>query len=243
MDEPDAHGLAQTEHPDAAGWVLGVLDPEDSALFEEHLQSCEECQQAVAEFGSAARLLTTALPVIEQMERPEPPADLESRTVARVEQAARKANWRRRTMRLFAVAAAVVIAAVVAITISLNQPKPALAFSFSLRAPDGGAASGNMVAQQAANGWTIRLTAHHLKPLPAGSFYECWYAGPGNRPGHPDLITAGTFTVDSTGNATVQMWSAADPRQFPTMQITAEQAGDATQQGPVILSGRANSSG
>ncbi len=58
-------------------------------------------------------------------------------------------------------------------------------------------------------------------------FYECWYAGPGSRPGHPDLITAGTFTVGPSGSATVQMWSAADPRTFPTMQITAERAGDA----------------
>jgi hypothetical protein len=35
------------------------------------------------------------------------------------------------------------------------------------------------------------------------------------------------------------MWSAADPRSFPTMQITAEQPGDAGQHGQVILSGHA----
>ena len=37
----------------------------------------------------------------------------------------------------------------------------------------------------------------------------------------------------------MQMWSAADPRGFPIMQITAEQAGDAAQHGQVILSGTA----
>jgi hypothetical protein len=35
------------------------------------------------------------------------------------------------------------------------------------------------------------------------------------------------------------MWSAADPSTFATMQITAEQAGDAAQHGQVILSGTA----
>ena len=33
------------------------------------------------------------------------------------------------------------------------------------------------------------------------------------------------------------MWSAADPRSSPTMQITAEQVGDAAQHGQVILTG------
>jgi anti-sigma-K factor RskA len=243
MDNPDSHGLAQTEHPDVAGWVLGVLDPDDSVRFEEHLRSCEECQQAVAEFGPAARLLQTALPAIELMEDDEPPAELQTRTVARVERAARKAVWRRRSAALIAAAAVVVIAAVIAITVSLTQSTPALAFSFSLRAPYGGAASADATAQQTANGWSIRLTAQHLKPLPSGSFYECWYAGPDGLSGQPDLIPAGTFTVDSHGDATVQMWSVADPRSFPTMQITAERAGDATQQGTIILTGTARTSG
>jgi anti-sigma-K factor RskA len=243
MADPDSSGVAQTEHPDVAGWVLGVLDSDDSARFEEHLRSCQECQQEVAELGPAARLLQTALPAIEVMRTPEPPAELAARTLARVRQAARKPTWRRRSVQLIAVAAAVVIAAVVVITTSLTRPAPALAFSFSLTAPSGGAASADGTAQQTADGWSIRLTAHHLKPLPSGSFYECWYAGPDNSPGQPHLIVAGTFTVDSSGDATVQMWSAADPRSFPTMQITVEHPGAATQQGSIVLSGRARASG
>jgi len=243
MNDLNSHGPAQPQHPDAAGWVLGVLDPDDSGRFEEHLRSCAECEQALAELGPAARLLRTALPAIELMESPEAPADLAARTLIRVEQAARKATWRRRSVRLIAAAAVAVVAAVVAITISLTQPTPALAFSFSLHVPHGGAASANVTAQQTPDGWSIRLTAQHLSPLPSGSFYECWYTGPDNRPGQPDLITAGTFTVDSRGDATVQMWSAADPRRFPTMEITAERPGNATQQGAIILSGSAHTGG
>jgi len=59
------------------------------------------------------------------------------------------------------------------------------------------------------------------------------------RPGRPDLITAGTFTVASGGSHTFSMWSAADPASFKVMQITLEQAGDVSQHGKVILSGTA----
>jgi len=235
MDEPDA--TLREEHADAAGWALGVLDPDDAARFETHLESCEECRLEVAGFGPAARLLTAALPAIELMAVDEPPPDLAARTAASVERAARKAQYRRRSIPLLTVAAAVVIAAVVAVSLSLAGPSsPALAFSIPLHAASG-AASGQAIAHQNSSGWSIQLTVQHLAPSSAGSFYECWYAGPGNAPGHPVLITAGTFTVGPSGSASVQMWSAADPRTFPTMEITTEQPGDAAQHGTVILSG------
>jgi hypothetical protein len=80
---------------------------------------------------------------------------------------------------------------------------------------------------------------NHLPPLRRGQFYECWYAGPGNRPGHPKLITAGTFKVGRNGAADVTMWSAVNLQVFQTMQITAERPGDARQHGQAILTGTA----
>ena len=53
----------------------------------------------------------------------------------------------------------------------------------------------------------------------------------------PELITAGTFVVDRSGGGTFSMWSAADLAKFKIMQITAEQPGDASQHGRIILSG------
>ena len=237
MDEPESTGPA--EHLDAAGWALGVLDPEDVAQFETHLESCEECQQELAGFGPSARLLKAALPALDQITDPEPPADLGARTLAGVERAARRALWRRRYIPLLTAAAAVIIAVVAGVTVGLSSgSSPALAFSIPLRAPSG-AATGQAIAQQTSDGWSIQLTVANLASLPAGSFYECWYAGSANGPGHPDLITAGTFTVDASGGASVHMWSAADPRTFSTMEITAEQPGDAAQHGTVVLSGNA----
>jgi anti-sigma-K factor RskA len=236
----------EVEHADAAGWALGILDPDDSARFEAHLASCEECQQAVVEFGSAALLLTTPVPAMASVVGAEPPADLQARTLAKVEQAsgrdARKAPRRRWSTRLstrLSAAAAVIIAAVAAITLTLGQAAPALAFTIPLHAPNGATATGQAVAHHTADGWSIQLTVSGLRPLPSGDFYECWYASPANGPGHPDLITAGTFVVGTSGTATVQMWSAANPATFPTMEITAEQPGNAAQHGQVLLSGHA----
>src|ERR1700733_12294315 len=73
MADPDS--LAEAGHPDAAGWMLGVLDPEKSGRFETHLESCPECQQATVELGSAAEMLKTVLESREGPVGPGPPAE------------------------------------------------------------------------------------------------------------------------------------------------------------------------
>jgi hypothetical protein len=46
----------------AAGWVLGALDPADAERFARHLPMCRGCRLAVAELGPTARVLLAALP-------------------------------------------------------------------------------------------------------------------------------------------------------------------------------------
>ena len=75
----DAHHAL--ERPEVAGWALGALDPDDLTAFEEHLQSCEQCQAVVAEFEPVVQGLKCAAPAAE------PPADLEARTIAAVQYA------------------------------------------------------------------------------------------------------------------------------------------------------------
>jgi hypothetical protein len=70
------------EHPEAAGWALGALDADDAAAFEEHLQSCQQCQEQAAEFAPVARSLTLAAPA------DVPPPDLLGKTLAAVRNAA-----------------------------------------------------------------------------------------------------------------------------------------------------------
>jgi anti-sigma-K factor RskA len=240
---PDAAG--ELGHLDAAAWALGALDPEEAERFPAHLQSCGRCRIAVAEFEQVARALAHPPPAAE------PPPDLEARTLASVRRAAGLAKrparapvWRRWNIRMLSLAttaAAAAAAAVIATVVMLQAGRSATAevYTISLHAASGGTSSGQAIVRHTADGWSVQLTAHRLPALGPGQFYECWYAGPGNRAGHPELVTAGTFTVGRNGSATVQMWTAADPGTFPTVQITAERASDAGQHGTIILSGSA----
>ena len=47
---------------DAAGWVLGALDPGDAERFAQHLPTCRACRLAVAELDPAARILLSTSP-------------------------------------------------------------------------------------------------------------------------------------------------------------------------------------
>jgi anti-sigma-K factor RskA/putative zinc finger protein len=258
---PDA--TPELGHPDAAAWALGALDPEEAERFPAHLQSCGGCRIAVAEFEQVARALAHPPPAVE------PPPDLQARTLASVRWAvvsAKRAQenpapapalapalapakmhrwWRWHwNLPVFSVAAALgaAAAAIVIALVQVVQTVPAQAQTvIPLRAASGSAASGQATAVHTDGGWSIRLTVSHLPPLGPGQFYECWYAGPGNRAGHPELITAGTFILGRSGAGSFTMWSAANPQVFKTMQITAERPGNAGQHGQVILTGTARS--
>jgi hypothetical protein len=135
-------------------------------------------------------------------------------------------------------AAAVTAAAFIGVQV-FTANTPAVAASFSLHAQPGQTGSATATVRYAHGGSEVQLTVKDLNKLGPDQFYECWYAGPANRPGHPDLITAGTF---AGGNGTFSMWTAADPDRYKIMQITAEQPGKVGQHGKVILSGTARTS-
>jgi hypothetical protein len=256
---PDAIG--ELGHPDAAAWALGALDPGEAERFLAHRQSCGGCRTAVAEFEQVTAALAHPAPELE------PPPDLQARTLASVQHAVMSAKQAQQNRQpapapakakgsrwwawhwnfpVFSVAAALgaAVVAIVAVVAQVAQTAPAQAQTvIPLHAASGSAALGQATAVHSDGGWSIRLTVHHLPPLSPGRFYECWYAGPGNRPGHPELITAGTFTVGPGGTGSFTMWSAANPRLFKTMQITAERPGDGGQHGQVILTGTARPAG
>jgi hypothetical protein len=221
--------------------VLGVLDSEESGRFETHLESCPECQQAVAEFASAAQMLKSVLPGVQLADGPEPPPDLQVRTLARVAGAAREAQrngrWRNWPARMLALAAAVVVAAGVSIGLLLTGGTPAGTYALALDSGTGLPASASGTMRQADSGWSVRLTAVHLPAPGPGQFYQCWWVGAGNRPGHPSLVSAGTFTVGPSGTASVQMSTVANPDHFSEVEITLDSAAQPGQPGRVVLSG------
>lgn len=207
-----------------------------------------------------ARSLALAAPAAE------PPPDLELKTLAAVQYAvtaerrtqpgpaaqpeaaapkpspaAKASRWWHLhwTNPLLPVATALGGAAVTAaafIGVQVTATAPAVAASFSLHAQPGQTGSGTATVRYADGGSEVQLTVKDLNKLGPDQFYECWYAGPTSRPGHPDLITAGTF---AGSNGTFSMWTAADPDRYKIMEITAEQPGNIGQHGKVILSGTA----
>jgi hypothetical protein len=220
-------GRTDQAHPESAAWALGALGPEEAARFELHLRTCVHCQAAISEFGPVTQVLRTATPV--PAGRPSP--DFEAPTIPG------------RDARLLAAAAAAGAAAVLLAGLVLLprlEASPARAVTIPLHGV-AARASGTAVAHPRAGGWSITLSVHGLKDLGAGRYYECWYTGPGRRPGRRELIPAGTFTTGRSGTASITMWSAADPGQFPLMEITAEAPGDGGQHGAVVLAGVAGS--
>jgi hypothetical protein len=73
---------AHAARVNAAGWVLGALDPGDLERFADHLLTCQDCQRTVADLESAGRLLTMTSPSAGA------PASLKAAMLARVRQAA-----------------------------------------------------------------------------------------------------------------------------------------------------------
>jgi hypothetical protein len=175
----------------------------------------------------------------------QPPAGDETRpTVTRLP------VWRRHQGRLAAVVAvaAAIITAAIVVPLSLGggriTPAQATA-SVSLYATTAarlmgdGAATGRATAHQAGPSWTFQMTVHGLKVLPdnTNDVYECWWVGPGSTKADPQLVSGGTFVVDHSGSATVTMTTGIDPRQFRTMEVTAELPGTGARQGKVLLIG------
>ena len=230
------------EHPDAAGWVLGALDPAEAQSFEDHLQSCAECQTVVAEFEAVAVTLGHPAPAAE------PPADLEARTVAAVQYAMLAAShpapavnrasrwwhlhWSARFVPAVSVLAGAAVAAAGFLGAQLFQSAPAVAATFALSAQPGQAGSATAVARIVHGGYQIQLSLDQLPALRPGQFFECVYVGAGG-----ELVSGGTF---ATSHGTVTMQSAANPGDFRVIQIRREQPGLGVASAPVILSGTAN---
>jgi hypothetical protein len=104
--------MTQDEHFDVASYALGLLDDRDAARFEEHLAECARCAYELESFVEVADMLSDvdadALIAAEQSQRD---GVLLQRMMGDVRQERRRANSR----RLYSLAAAVVVFAMLSI--------------------------------------------------------------------------------------------------------------------------------
>ena len=144
---------------------------------------------------------------------------------------------RARTVRwLAAAAAAIVVVAAVGVGAVLLNRDGGTATTIALAAADVGSGRGEAVVRDVDGGRKVELAVSGLPANPPGTYYECWFVGPGDTEEQPNRVSAGTFTVDAAGNATVTMISAADPARFPKMGVTLEpDDGNPARTGPKYL--------
>ena len=154
--------------------------------------------------------------------------------------------WRRYPRRLAAIAtvAAAIIAVAIVVPLGLGRGPAEVTVVIPLHATAAakvfgvGDATGQATARQTGESWTFELTVHGLKPLPGNDVYVCWWAAPGSTSIHPQVTTGGSFVVGNSGSATLTMTTGVDPRQFRTMEITAEPPGSGALHGAVLLTGQ-----
>ena len=90
------------------------------------------------------------------------------------------------------------------------------------------------------SGRRIAFATDDLPVLPKKDFYELWFIGPGDRPGAPNRISAGTFHPDPEGRSRVIFHAAVNPRNYPGLAVTREPGdGDPAPTGRDLMRGGA----
>ena len=145
--------------------------------------------------------------------------------------------WLPRLAPSLAGAAALVAVAVVAVTFLRGGQAGVLEIQTVLQAPAGPAAA-SVEVRKTGIGRVVTLESTSLPILPKGDYYELWFVGPGDRPGSPNRISAGTFHPDEDGRSFVRFAAAVDPVLYPVLTVTAEPGdGEPRPTGPEVLRG------
>jgi anti-sigma-K factor RskA len=221
----------------AAGYVLGSLDPEERRAFESHVAGCAECATEVASLRPVVDALATAVPQVT------PRAEIRDRILnARADAGlnARPSMVHDRkppaALMWLPLAAAVIIAVGASIYAARLQRQlgelqarfdQEQAMTAVLAAPD--LARIDLEGQSPAPDARARalwsrsrglvFTAANLPPAPAGKAYQVWVVT-AQAP-----ISAGLLTPDSTGIGTQYYMTPADIAPPVAVAVTLEPAG------------------
>jgi anti-sigma-K factor RskA len=230
-------------HAELAAFVLGRLDTAERRVFETHVSGCARCRAEAGDLLEAGELLRATAPLA-------PPPELRERIVAAVVAdvpgAPVVALPRRRPLRTAVLAAAACAALAVAValgaalgsrettrtvarteTVTRTVRPPArqpgvLERHTTLAAVGGGGARATARITRVGAGRVVELRSATLPELPASQYYELWFVGPGDAPGAPNRVSAGTFHPDSRGRVIARFFAAANPRKLPVLAVTRE---------------------
>lgn len=242
-------------HDLVGAYVLDALSPAETRAFQEHVQSCPECQVEVRQLRDAVGALPLAVEIVE------PPADLFDRirdTIENERPALKPIAGGRPTPRrpvpwsyleiAVAAAAALFIVALGAWNIHLqsqiSNDRAALGYTRAVNQAilNGGRVSnvrGTGIAPgataalvQPARRGTAYLIVQDLPALPSNRVYEVWLVKPSSPP-----VPAGVFHA---GGPNPQIWQLSKSAHgYPITAVTEEQgpSGAAAPHGPRVLAG------
>jgi hypothetical protein len=199
--------------PEIGGYVLGALEPEETAAVREHLASCAECAAEHAQLAGLPRLLALAAPIAEA--GPPAPA-LEERVLDAIAgerpfRAPRRRRLPRPRVLIPAVAALAAIAVALVIALGGGESRSP-GFEVALRPVAGETGSGRAVLRSADAGIKMQLWVRGLPPDP-GIVYEVHCDAPGWS------ASAGTFRTDSRGRAYVVLNTAARRGEYDAIRV------------------------
>jgi len=226
----------------AAGYVLGILDPSEHRAFETHLAECGECSAEVASLRPVVSVLATSVPQVT------PPAELRTR-VLEPHQSSRSArrrsaegsgevkgfapHWRVAWLPLAAALIVAFGAGIYAVRVHqqvvdlqgrLVQAQSATSV---LAAPDLARIDlqGQMIAPDARARalWSrtrgLVFSAANLPPLPAGKVYQVWVVTA------QSPVSAGLLVPDVSGGGTAYYMTPQDIGAPVAVAVTLEPAG------------------
>jgi anti-sigma-K factor RskA len=214
--------MSETDHDrrrdDIAAYLLGALEPGETAELERHVAGCAECEEELQ------RLRPAVLALPETVERVEAPAAVRGRLMEQVRSevagsqpapaARRPARWGPRPLAAFA-ALALVLAAIGGYAISNSGPGgPGATTVFSGRSP-------GVTAEMVRDGETGTLRLANLHQLPSDEVLQAWVQR-GKR-----VVSAKALFVpnpDGTATATID-----DMQGVSTVMVTAEPRGGSAQ--------------
>jgi anti-sigma factor RsiW len=196
-------------------YVLGGLDPDETALVERHLETCPSCGREYAELAGLPGLLDLAGSADAEPEVP--PAALEEAVLDRFARERRRQapplRRSRRGLRAGAALAAAAAAAVAALAVAgVFSSEPAEAFGHVDMRGSAGGARADLRSVRA--GTEMELKVWGLPRARPGS-YDVWCISKKGR-----WISGGSFDVDRDGRAEVELTSAARPGDYERMLVT-----------------------
>ncbi len=220
---------------DVGAYLLGALEDDEQAAFEDHLQGCERCRRDIARLsvardalpGSVEQVAPPARVKAALMEQVRAEAvsgsETETETGARV----RRSRWRDRLLArpaLAGVMAAVVLALGVAAGVLVGaiggedpDARTVAAVVDQTRMPQG---QGSLVVHADPDDGA-QLRVEDMQPPPNGKVYEVWIKR-GSR-----VTPASLFTVDHSGKGTAAI--SEDVHDADAIMVTREREGGADQ--------------